>query len=210
MLYERTALSKKPDELIKQELGVLKAQGSVTTDLVFRDPYVLNFLGLKDIYSETDLEAAILNQLQHFIIELGTDFAFIARQKRIVIDNEDHKIDLLFFHRGLKRLVAIDLKLDRFKAAFKGQMELYLKWLDKYERRKDEESPLGLILCSKKQQEQIELLELNQGEIRVAEYITELPSKELLAKKLHAAIELAKEKNMNKEPGNQPGITQSD
>ncbi|HEX5152778.1 MAG TPA: PDDEXK nuclease domain-containing protein [Parafilimonas sp.] len=202
MLYERTALSKKPEELIRKELEVLKSQGPVTTDLVFRDPYILDFLGLQDTYSESDLEAAILNQLQHFIIELGTDFAFIARQKRIVIDNEDHKIDLLFYHRGLKRLVAIDLKLDRFKAAFKGQMELYLKWLDKYERRKDEESPLGLILCSKKQQEQIELLELNQGEIRVAEYITQLPSKELLAKKLHAAIELAKEKNTNNEQDN--------
>jgi predicted nuclease of restriction endonuclease-like (RecB) superfamily len=210
MLYERTALSKKPEDVIKQELGTLKTQGSVTTDLVFRDPYILNFLGLKDTYSETDLESAILNQLQHFIIELGTDFAFIARQKRIVIDNEDHKIDLLFYHRGLKRLVAIDLKLDRFKAAFKGQMELYLKWLDKYERRKDEESPLGLILCSKKQQEQIELLELNQGEIRVAEYITQLPSKELLAKKLHAAIELAKVTNTNKEKDNQTAIIQPD
>jgi predicted nuclease of restriction endonuclease-like (RecB) superfamily len=106
---------------------------------------------LKDTYSENDLESAILNQLQHFIIETGTDFAFVARQKRIVIDKEDHKIDLLFYHRGLKRLVAIDLKLDRFKAGYKGQMELYLKWLDKYERKEGEESPVGLILCSEKQ-----------------------------------------------------------
>jgi predicted nuclease of restriction endonuclease-like (RecB) superfamily len=152
MLFERTALSKKPEELMRKELDLLKSEGSVTTDLVFRDPYVLDFLGLKNTYSESDLESAILNQLQQFIIELGTDFAFIARQKRIVIDKEDHRIDLLFYHRGLKRLVAIDLKLDRFKAAYKGQMELYLKWLDKYERKTGEETPIGLILCSQKQQ----------------------------------------------------------
>jgi predicted nuclease of restriction endonuclease-like (RecB) superfamily len=192
MLFDRTALSKKPEELVRKELETLKSHGSVTADLVFRDPYVLNFLGLKDTYSESDLESAILNQLQHFITELGTDFAFIARQKRIVIDKEDHKIDLLFYHRGLKRLVAIDLKLDRFKAAYKGQMELYLKWLDKYERKPDEETPIGLILCSQKQQEQIELLELNKGQIRVAEYLTQLPPKELLAARLHRAIVLAK------------------
>ena len=139
MLYERTALSKKPEELIRKELDLLKSQGTVTADLVFRDPYVLNFLGLPDTYSENDFESAILNQLQQFLTELGSDFAFIARQKRIVIDNEDHKIDLLFYHRGLKRLVAIDLKLDRFNAAYKGQMELYLRWLDKHERKAGEE-----------------------------------------------------------------------
>lgn len=198
MLYERTALSKKPKKLIKQELQNLKSGGLSTTDLVFRDPYVLDFLGLKDTYSENDLEAAILRELQLFIIELGSDFAFIARQKRIIIDNEDHKIDLLFYHRTLKRLVAIDLKLGKFKAAFKGQMELYLKWLEKYERKKDEESPVGLILCSEKQQEQIELLELNKGNIKVAEYFTQLPPKKLLAKKLNLAIKIAN--NQNKKP----------
>ena len=198
MLYERTALSKKPEELIRKELDLLKSEGAVTPDLVFRDPYFLNFLGLQDTYSETDLESAILNQLQYFIIELGSDFAFIARQKRIIIDNEDYRIDLLFYHRGLKRLVAIDLKLDRFKAAYKGQMELYLKWLDKYERKAGEETPIGLILCSQKQQEQIELLELNKGQIRVSEYLTQLPPKELLAEKLHRAIEIARENETKK------------
>jgi hypothetical protein len=153
---------------------------------------------LPDTYSENDFESAILNQLQQFIIELGSDFAFIARQKRIIVDNEDHKIDLLFFHRGLRRLVAIDLKLDRFKAAYKGQMELYLKWLDKHERKAGEETPIGLILCSQKQQEQIELLELNKGQIRVSEYLTQLPSKELLAEKLHRAIEIARENETRK------------
>jgi hypothetical protein len=164
-----------------------------TPDLVFRDPYLLNFLGLKDTYSEQDLESSILHQLQLFIIELGTDFAFLARQKRITIDNEDFRIDLLFFHRGLRRVVAIDLKLGKFKAAYKGQMELYLKWLDKYERREGEENPIGLILCAEKQQEQIELLELDKGHIRVAEYMTQLPAKELFAKKLQQAILLAKQ-----------------
>jgi predicted nuclease of restriction endonuclease-like (RecB) superfamily len=198
LLYERTALSKKPEKLIKQELDILKSKGTVTSDLVFRDPYILNFLGLPELYTENDFESAILNQLQQFITELGSDFAFIARQKRIIIDNDDHKIDLLFFHRGLRRLIAIDLKLDRFKAAYKGQMELYLKWLDKYERKADEETPVGLILCSQKQQEQIELLELNKGQIRVSEYLTQLPSKELLAEKLHRAIEIAREREKKK------------
>lgn len=192
MLFERTALSKKPEKLLKKEIGLLKSSGTVTPDLVFRDPYFLNFLGLKDTYSEKDIESAILNQLQQFIIEMGNDFAFLARQKRILIDGEDFKIDLLFYHRGLKRLIVIDLKLERFKASYKGQMELYLKWLEKYERKEGEESPIGLILCAEKKQEQIELLELDKGHIRVSEYMTQLPSKKLLVQKLHTAIELAK------------------
>ncbi len=192
MLYERTCLSKKPEDLVKEELETLATEGTTTTDLVFRDPYLLDFLGLHDTYSEQDLETSILNQLQKFIIELGTDFAFIARQKRIVIDSEDFYIDLLFFHRGLNRLVAIDLKLGKFRAAYKGQMELYLKWLDKYERRENENTPIGLILCASKQNEQIELLELEKGHIRVAEYLTQLPAKKILAEKLNRAILFAK------------------
>ena len=198
MLFERSALSRKPEEVLKQELSTLRSAGAVTPDLVFRDPYVLDFLGLSDTYSERDLESAILTQLQQFIIELGSDFAFLARQKKILIDNEDFKIDLLFYHRGLKRLVAIDLKLGRFKAAYKGQMELYLRWLDKYERKEGEESPIGLILCAEKSQEQIELLELNKGHIRVSEYLTQLPPKEVFASKLHKAIELARLKKEDK------------
>ncbi|ALJ01710.1 PDDEXK nuclease domain-containing protein [Rufibacter tibetensis] len=194
MLFERSALSRKPEQLLRQELGTLRSAGAVTPDLVFRDPYVLDFLGLSDTYSERDLESAILAQLQQFIIELGSDFAFLARQKRILIDNEDFKIDLLFYHRGLRRLVAIDLKLGRFKAAYKGQMELYLKWLDRNERKEGEESPIGLILCAEKSQEQIELLELDKGHIRVSEYLTQLPPKEVFASRLHKAIELAKVK----------------
>ncbi len=160
MLFERTALSLKPEKLIRKELDLLKVKGTVSEDLVFRDPYVLDFLGLPQMYSENDFETAILNQLQLFIVELGSDFAFIARQKRIIVDNEDHKIDLLFYHRGLRRLVAIDLKLDRFKAAYKGQMELYLRWLDKYERKQNEEAPIGLILCSQSNRNKLNCLNL--------------------------------------------------
>jgi len=192
LLFERTAIAKRPEALIKKELDLLRKGGAVSHELVFRDPYVLDFLGLNDTYSEQDMELAIIKQLQQFIVELGMDFAFLARQKRITIDNEDFKIDLLFYHRGLRRLVAIDLKLGKFKAAYKGQMELYLRWLDKYERKSAELSPIGLILCSEKKQEQIELLELNKGHIRVAEYMLQLPPKELLAAKLHAAIDIAR------------------
>jgi len=192
MLFERTAISKKPATLIKNELAALKEEDKLSPDLVFRDPYFFNFLGLKDTYSEKDLESAILAELQRFIIELGSDFAFIARQKRITIDGDDYSIDLLFYHRKLRRLVVIDLKLGKFKAADKGQMELYLRWLQKHEMREGEDEPLGLILCASKSDEQIELLELEHSRIHVAQYLTELPSKKLLLQKLHQAIQMAR------------------
>jgi predicted nuclease of restriction endonuclease-like (RecB) superfamily len=160
MLYERTALSKKSEKLIKQELAALREEDRMTPDLVFRDPYFLDFLGLSDTYSERDLEAAILRELERFLLELGTDFTFAARQKRITIDSEDYYLDLLFYHRSMRRLVAIELKLGKFQAQDKGQMELYLRWLDIYERREGEESPLGLILCAEKTAEHVELLQL--------------------------------------------------
>ncbi len=165
MLYERTAISKKPEELVKKELAELREEDRMSPDLVFRDPYVLDFLNLKDTFSERDLEAAILRELESFLLELGAGFTFIARQKRMVIDNEDHYLDLLFFHRKLRRLVAIELKLGKFKAAYKGQMELYLRWLEKHETEEGEESPLGLILCAGRAHEQIELLELDKTSI---------------------------------------------
>jgi len=155
MLYERTAISKKPEQTIINDLKQLEAENKITPDLTFKDPYFLDFLGLHDTYSEKDLESAILLHLQNFITELGTDFAFLARQKRIIIDNEDYYIDLLFYHRGIKSLIAIDLKLDKFKAAYKGQMELYLRWLEKNEMQEWENKPIGLILCSEKSPEQI-------------------------------------------------------
>lgn len=166
----------------------------MTPDLVFRDPYLLDFLGLADTYSEQDLEAAILREIESFLLELGTDFSFIARQKRLTIGQEDFYLDLLFYHRGLQRMVAIDLKLGRFTAAYKGQMELYLRWLDKYERKAWEEAPIGLILCSEKDQEQIELLQMTQSEIRVAEYLTELPPQAVLQAKLRKAVRAARER----------------
>jgi len=192
MLYERTAISQKPEEVIRNELANLRNQDLLTPELVFRDPYILDFLGLKDRYLEKDLEDAILRELEAFLLEFGTGFAFIARQRRIQIDDDDFYIDLLFYHRSLHRLIAIDLKLGNFKAEYKGQMELYLRWLDKYEKQPGEESPLGIILCAGKKEEQIELLELNRSGIHVAEYLTELPPRELLAERLHRAIKTAK------------------
>lgn len=188
MLFERTALSRKPEELARQELAALAAQDQLTPDLVFRDPYFLDFLGLADTYSERDLEAAILRELERFLLELGAGFAFVARQKRISTSKKDYYLDLLFYHRGLKRLVAIDLKLGAFEPAHKGQMELYLRWLDKHDRQEGEEAPIGLILCSEKDHEDIELLQLDTGEIRVAEYLTALPPRPLLEQKLRQAI----------------------
>ena len=202
MLYERTAISQKPDELIQQELTQLRESNQLTPDLVFKDPYFLDFLGIKDHYYEKDLEDAILRELEQFILELGAGFTFIARQKRIQIDNEDFYIDLLFYNRKLKRLIAIDLKLGSFKAAYKGQMELYLRWLAKYETEDGEQPPLGIILCAGKQQEQIELLELDQSGIHVAEYLTVLPPLEVLQQKLHSAIENSRNRLDNREEGN--------
>jgi len=192
MLYERTALSKKPEELAKKELATLREEDRLTPDLVFRDPYFLDFLGLKDTYSEKDLEAAILRELESFILEIGVGFTFVARQKRITVDHVDYYLDMLFFHRKLRRLVAIELKLDKFKAEHKGQMELYLRWLEKYEKQAGEESPIGLILCADKSDEHVELLQLSKSGIRVAAYLTELPPRELLRQKLREAIKLAK------------------
>lgn len=157
MLYERTAISRKPEEVIRHELSALRGQDQLTPELVFRDPYVLDFLGLKDRYLEKDLEDAILRELESFLLELGAGFAFVSRQRHIQIVMTIFYIDLLFYHRSLHRLIAIDLKLGNFKAEYKGQMELYLRWLDKYERQQGEESPLGIILCAGKKQEQIEL-----------------------------------------------------
>jgi len=189
-----TSISKKPEKLIEKDLAALREEDRFTPDLVFRDPYFLDFLGLKDTYSEKDLETAILREMESFILELGAGFSFVARQKRITVDNEDYYLDLLFFHRKLKRLIAIELKLGKFKAAHKGQMELYLRWLNKYEKETGEKTPIGLILCAGKASEQIELLQLNKSGIKVAEYMTELPKRELLEQKLHKAVELARKR----------------
>jgi predicted nuclease of restriction endonuclease-like (RecB) superfamily len=192
MLFERTAISRKPEDTVKNDLALLRDESKLTPDLVFRDPYILDFLGLADSYAEKDLESAIVAELQHFIIELGSDFAFMARQKRITIDTRDYYIDLLFYHRRLRCLVAIELKIGDFEAAHKGQMELYLRYLEKHEQAPGENTPIGLILCTGKNQEHVELLQLDQSNIRVADYLTLLPTKEILQDKLHRAIELAR------------------
>ena len=193
MLYERTALSKQPEELIKYELDNIK-QEEFSKNMILKDPYLLDFLEINDRYLEKDLEDAILRSIEQFIFELGVGFSFIERQKRIIIDGEDFKIDLLFYNRKLKRLIAIDLKIGRFKAEYKGQMELYLKWLSKYEKEEGENEPIGIILCADKKEEQIELLELEKSGIHVAQYLTVLPPKDVLEAKLHQAIESAKAK----------------
>ena len=198
LLFERTALSRQPAELLATELDKLRQSNELTPALVLKDPYVLDFLGLQDRYLEKDLEDAILRELENFLLELGAGFTFVARQKRIQIDNDDFYIDLLFYNRRLKRLVAIDLKLGDFKAADKGQMELYLRWLAKHEQEQGEAPPLGIILCSGKKQEQIELLELDASGIHVAEYLTELPPKALLQQKLHDAIERSRQRLDNR------------
>ena len=193
MLFERTAIAKKPADLIADDIAALRDEDRLTPDMVFRDPYFLDFLGLNGFHAEKDLEAAIIRELEAFILELGTDFAFVARQKRIVVDSEDYYLDLLFYHRRLRCLIAIELKLGKFQAADKGQMELYLRWLEKHEMHPGEEAPIGLILCADKSAEHVELLRLDDSNIRVSRYLTELPSKELLEQKLHQAISLARE-----------------
>lgn len=192
MMYERTAIAKKPEAVVKKDIAALRDEGRMSADLAFRDPYVLDFLGLHGAFSEKELEKALVADMRNAILELGGDMAFLAEQKRISVDNEDYYLDLLFFHRRLRRLVAIDLKIDTFKAEYKGQMELYLKWLEKNERRKGEKKPIGLILCAGKNEEHVELLELGRSNIRVASYMTELPPRKVLEEKFRLAIEAAR------------------
>lgn len=201
MLFERTALSRQPQELLATELAQLRSTGDLTPTLLLKDPYVLDFLGLKDRYLEKDLEDAILRELENFLLELGAGFTFVARQKRIQLDHDDFYIDLLLYNRRLKRLVAIELKLGEFKAADKGQMELYLRWLAKHEQEPGEAPPLGIILCSGKKQQQIELLELDASGIHVAEYLTALPPKAVLQAKLMDAIERSRERLAQRDGG---------
>jgi predicted nuclease of restriction endonuclease-like (RecB) superfamily len=192
MLFERTALSRKPEKLAEMELKELREEDKLTPDLVFRDPYLLDFLGLKNTYAEKDLEAAILREMESFILELGVGFAFLERQKRIIVDGVDHYLDLLFYHRNLHRLVAVELKIGTFQPGDKGQMELYLGWLNRYERKAGEESPIGLILCAGKRRETIELLDLEKSGIQVSSYWTEALPKAELERKLHEAVKMAR------------------
>lgn len=160
----------------------------------FKDPYLFDVLGIKDEYLEADVEEAILRELEKFIMEFGKGFAYVERQKRMIIDGRDHKLDLLFYNRYLKRLVAVELKYGRFEAANLGQMRLYLGWLDKYERQDGEEAPIGLILCSESGREEIELLQLDRDGILVAEYWTALPPKAEFEQKIHTILAETRER----------------
>jgi len=193
-LFERTAISRKPEETIRNDLKRLRQEQKVSPALLLKDPYVLDFLGLNDRYLERNLEDAILRELESFLLEMGAGFTFVARQKRLQIDSDDYYIDLLLFNRKLKRLVVVELKLDGFRPEHKGQMELYLRWLAKHEQEEGEASPLGIILCADKKQEQIELLELDKSGIHVAEYLTVLPPREVLQAKLHQSIAQARQR----------------
>ena len=192
MLFERTAIAAKPEDVILHTLQTTD-NTNLSPDLVFKNTYILDFLGLSGYFSEQDLEDAILNQLEKFILELGQGFAFIERQKRIPVDSIDYSLDLLFYHRKLNRLVAIDLKLGKFKPKYKGQMELYLKYLQKHEQQPHENSPIGLLLCSEGNTEHIELLLLDEESIKVAQYLTAFPDKQWFVEKLNKSIAIAQQ-----------------
>ena len=193
MLYERTALSKSPESVIENQLKNLKDNDEMTPELTFKEPYFLDFIGTHTYESEEELESLILRNITDFLQELGTDFCFVARQQRMSTGKKDRYLDLLFFHRGLRKLIAIELKLGSFEPEHKGQMEWYLRWLEKNECKEGEGKPLGIILCSDKDQEDIEYLELNNSGIHVAQYLIELPPRKVLEEKLHKAIKVARE-----------------
>ena len=207
MLFQRTALSKRPTAVISAEISKLR-EGQMSPDTVFRDPYMLDLLGLKGAYSERDLERAILREIEGVLLELGTGFAFVARQKRMSVGKDDFHLDLLFFHRPLRRLVVIELKLGEFKPADTGQVELYLRWLDRHERRPGEEAPLAIILCAGKKAETVEYLDLGRNGIHVAGYLTELPPPDVLRKRLHQAVRAARARleAAAVEPSTKPGL----
>lgn len=198
MTYERSEFFKKPSEESGQILSLLKPSNILSPDLVLKDPYLLEFLNLPEEHYEDDLENAILQQIEQFILELGTGFSFVARQKRMTIDNEHFYLDLLMYNRRLKRLVAIELKTGRFKAEYKGQMELYLNWLKKYETFEGENPPIGIILCSEKSHAQIELLDISASGIHVAEYWTSLPPIQVFEKKIQEIVIQARNRYDNK------------
>lgn len=204
MLYQRTALSKRPQAVIEAEIDRLR-EGQLSPDTVFRDPYLLDLLGLQGAYSERDLESAMLREIEGVLLELGNGFTFVARQKRMSVGKDDFHLDLLFFHRHLRRLIAVELKLESFQPAHVGQMEFYLRWLDKHERAPGEEPPIGLILCASADAEQVELLQLDSKSIRVSEYLTDLPPLPLLRARLHQAIEHAREQAARRLPGGEGG-----
>ena len=201
LLFERSAISRLPDATIRHDLAQLRQEQRPSPAMLLRDPYLLDFLGLNDRYLEKDLEDAILREIEQFLLELGAGFTFVARQKRLQIDNDDFYIDLLLYNRKLRRLVAVELKVGEFRAEWKGQMELYLRWLARHEQEAGENAPLGIILCTGRKREQIELLELDRSGIHVAEYLTVLPPREVLEAKLNASIASARARLLTSRSG---------
>jgi predicted nuclease of restriction endonuclease-like (RecB) superfamily len=170
-LFARVGLSRRAGDLAAT-LPVPSDDRTPALADVFKDPYILDFLGLADTYSEKDLEAAILRNIERFLLELGTDFCFVARQRRLTIDGEDYYIDLVFYHRSLRCLVLVDLKLGAFAPADAAQMQLYLEWARRHDRREGEEDPIGLILCGSRSEQVVELLLSSQtNRMRVAQYL---------------------------------------
>lgn len=203
-LISRKAFERK--EIANTQLSVESAVPFNT----FKDPYLFDILGLQDVYLENDLETSILRELEKFILEFGKGFAFVERQKRMIIDGEDFYLDLIFYHRVLKRLVAVELKIGKFQAKYKSQMELYLKWLNRFERQEGENAPIGLILCAENSREQVELLEMDKSGIMVAEYWTALPPKKEFEKKIHTLLLEAQERLEQRQLENLEGETQKD
>ncbi len=193
LLYERTAISQHPEKIIEDSLNLVKKENKLTPALLLQDPYIIDFLDLPKNYSESQLESAILDQIEKFLLELGAGFCFVARQKRITVGRDDFYIDLLLYNRYLKRLVVIELKTTHFKPSHKGQMELYLNWLNEHERQEDEDSPIGIILCAEKDDEIVKLFDLVSHNIHIAQYLTVLPPKNVFENKIQEIIEKTKE-----------------
>jgi predicted nuclease of restriction endonuclease-like (RecB) superfamily len=192
MYFERIALAKKPKEVIAAEVAKLRATNELTADLVIQDPLILDSLAGQPFKTERSFEQAILDDIEGFLLHMGNGFAFLERQKSIEIDGEFHRIDLLMYHRRLRSMIVVELKMGKFKAQDKGQIELYLRWLEKNEMQPGENPPIGIVLCSEKSDETVELLQLEQNGIRVCQFLTELPPKEIFVARLHAAIDRAR------------------
>lgn len=185
--YERTALSRNKVSMLKKA-GKAEPGDLLTPEEEIKDPFVLEFLGLRDEYSESDLEEALILHLEAFLLELGGDFAFVARQRRLRIGDEWYRVDLLFFHRKLRSLVVIDLKLGRFTHADVGQMHLYLNYAKEHWVHEEENPPVGVILCAQKDEAVAHYaLEGLPNKVLAREYMTVLPSEESLAQEIEKA-----------------------
>ncbi len=172
-LYLRMHSGDPSEEEILTRLDELPVGHPPCVESTFKDPYVLDFLNLPREYTESQLEQAVLDEIERFLMELGGGFCFVARQQRMRVGKSDYALDLLFFHRALRRLVAVELKLGPLRPEYKGQMELYLRWLNREMRAPEEEAPVGLLLCTESDPALVELLDLNSDDIHVSTYLTE-------------------------------------